>query len=258
MDKLTLDNKKGIVLGVRTKRSIAWAITQALHDAGTQLILTYEKEDMKEKVEGLTEGMSNIEWMKCDVTQPEDLEQAFGKIKNKFATIDFVVHSIAYAPPESLQKPFSQVTTQEFNLTHQISAHSLMALASRAAPLMQEKGGSILALTYLGGERVIPNYNIMGVAKAALESISRYLAYEMGNSKIRVNTVSAGPIRTPAAKGVPAFQTLFDAQKEKAPLRRNIETEEVANTVLFLCSDLATGITGENIHVDCGAHAMGA
>ena len=257
MDKLSMDGKKGMVLGVRTKRSIACAITSALHEAGAELVLTYEREDMKEKLEKMTEGMSGVRWLKCDVTVPEEVEKTFNQIKSDFNSIDFLIHSIAYANPDSLQKPFSQVTIEDYTLAHQISAHSLMVLADKAAPLMQENGGSIVSMTYLGGERIVPNYDIMGTAKAALECITRYLANQLGASKIRVNNVSAGPIRTPAAMGVKDFKTLFDEQREKVPLRRNVDVEEVGNTVLFLCSDLASGITGENIHVDCGAHPMG-
>lgn len=256
MDSLTLDGKKGMILGVRTKRSIAWAITQALHDAGADLILTYEREDMKEKLEKMTEGMDKVKWLKCDVTVPKDVATAFDAIKKDFGSMNFLIHSIAFAPPESFQRKFSEVTIDQYNLTHQISSHSLMVLANKAAPLMTE-GGSIISMTYLGGERIVLNYDLMGVSKAALESITRYLAHEMGEQKIRVNNVSAGPIRTPAAKGIPEFQKLFDEQKAKVPLKRNVEVEEVAATVLFLVSDLASGITGENIHVDCGAHALG-
>lgn len=253
-----LKGKKMAVFGVANKWSIAWAITQALANAGAQIALTYIDERTEEKVRGLAATLKHHPLvLPCDVTQDDQIDTAFAKIKHEFGTLDGVVHAIAFAKKEELEGSFVKTSREGFRIALDVSAYSLIALARGAAPLM-ENGGSILTLTYLGSEKVVPNYNVMGVAKAALESSVRYLAADLGEKNIRVNAISAGPINTLAARGISGFSTLIKTVETHAPFKRNTEASEVADTALFLASSLSRGITGEIIYVDAGYNIIGA
>ena len=252
-----LKNKQGIIFGVANKRSIAWATAQALHEAGARLAFTYQGDRLKDNVEGLTkEAMPDSLVLPCDVTKTEEVDETFKRVKEEFGRLDFVIHSIAFAPREALEGEYMKVERDAFLMALEISAYSLTQLARAAAPLMTE-GGSIVTMTFHGAEKVYQGYNVMGVAKAALESSVRYLAADLGPRNIRVNAISAGPIQTLAARGVSGLSTMLKHHAERAPLHRNVEPREVGNTALFLCSSLASGITGETIHVDCGYNIMG-
>ncbi|MEJ7578691.1 MAG: enoyl-ACP reductase [Pyrinomonadaceae bacterium] len=250
-----LQNKFGIIFGVANKRSIAWATAQALHGAGARLAFNYQSERLKENVESLTKEMDGTLVMQCDVINPEEVAAIFQQVKKEFGRLDFLVHSLAYAPREALEGDFVQTSRDAFLTALDISAYSLAALVREAAPLMTE-GGSVVSMTYYGAEKVAPNYNVMGVAKAALEASTRYLAADLGKHNIRVNAISAGPINTLAARGVSNMSSILKHVAERAPLRRNVEPREVGDTALFLCSPLSSGITGEIIHVDCGYNIM--
>lgn len=250
-----LQNKFGIIFGVANKRSIAWASAQALHGAGARLAFNYQTERLKENVESLTKDMDGALVMQCDVVNPEEVSSVFQQVKENFGRLDFLIHSLAYAPREALEGDFVQTSRDAFLTALEISTYSLAALAREAAPLMTE-GGSIVSMTYYGAEKVAPNYNVMGVAKAALEASTRYLASDLGKHNIRVNAISAGPINTLAARGVSNLSTILKHVAERAPLRRNVNPSEVGDTALFLCSPLSSGITGEIIHVDCGYNIM--
>lgn len=253
---LSLNGKTYVVMGVANKRSIAWGIAQSLHNAGANLIFTYAGERLEKSVRELAESLDkNYLVLPCDVTSDEDVAKCFSEIKEATGSISGVAHCIAFANKEELQGDYMNVTRDGFLLAHNISAYSLTAVAKEAKGLMAE-GGSIVTLTYLGGERAIPNYNVMGVAKASLDASVRYLAADLGKDNIRVNSISAGPIRTLSAKGVSDFNSILKEIEEKAPLRRNTTPEEVGDTALFLFSDLSRGITGENIHVDSGFHIL--
>jgi enoyl-[acyl-carrier protein] reductase I len=252
-----LKGKKGIVFGVANKRSIAWAIAQELSGAGAELAFTYQGEKLKEKVEELVRGLpGESPLFPCDVTREEDVRAVFAGLKQRFGGLDFLIHSIAFANREDLEGEFLNTSRAGYLLAQEISSYSLTSLAREAAPLMTD-GGSIVTLSYIGGERVVPGYNVMGVAKAALEASVRYLAADLGPRKIRVNAISAGPVNTLAARGIAGFTSILNVVQEKSPLRRNVEIEEVATTALFLVSRLSSGITGEVIHVDCGYHVLG-
>ncbi len=251
---MLLENKVGIIFGVANKRSIAWASAQALAGAGARLAFTYQSERLKENVENLTAG-TDAPLIQCDVVKPEEVEQAFATVKEKFGRLDFLVHSLAFAPREALEGEYLATTREAFQTALDISAYSLVELARAAAPLMAE-GGSIVSMTYYGAEKVVQNYNVMGVAKAALEASTRYLASDMGQHNIRVNAISAGPLNTLAARGVGNMGTMLKHHAERAPLRRNVEAREVGDAALFLCSPLSSGITGEILHVDCGYNIM--
>jgi enoyl-[acyl-carrier protein] reductase I len=251
---MLLENKFGIIFGVANKRSIAWATARACMNAGARLAFTYQSERLKENVESLTAG-TDAPLVQCDVTKPEEVEAAFAAVRERFGRLDFLVHSLAFAPREALEGEFVATTREAFLTALDISAYSLAELARAAAPLMTE-GGSIVSMTYYGAEKVVQNYNVMGVAKAALEASTRYLASDLGPRNIRVNAVSAGPINTLAARGVGNLGTMLKHHAERAPLRRNVEAREVGNAALFLLSPLASGITGEVLHVDCGYNIM--
>ena len=251
---MLLENKFGIIFGVANKRSIAWATAQACAEAGARLAFTYQNERLKGNVEDLTGGM-DAPLIQCDVTNPAEVEQTFAEVKSQFGRLDFLVHSLAYAPREALEGEFVATTREAFRTALDISAYSLAELARAALPLMTE-GGSIISMTYYGAEKVVPNYNVMGVAKAALEASTRYLASDLGKHNVRVNAISAGPIQTLAARGVGNLSTMMKHHAEHAPLRRNVEAREVGNAALFLVSPLSTGITGEVLHVDCGYNIM--
>ena len=252
-----LENKTGIIFGVANKRSIAWATALALHEAGARLAFTYQGDRLKENVESLTsETMKSALLLPCDVTRQDEVDETFRKVGQEFGKLDFLIHSIAFAPREALSGTYLETSREAFLTALEISAYSLPQLARAAAPLMKD-GGSIVSMSYYGAEKVVAGYNVMGVAKAALEASTRYLANDMGPKNIRVNTISAGPIQTLSARGVSDFTTMLKHHAERAPLRRNVEPGEVGNTALFLCSSLSSGITGEVIYVDCGYNIMG-
>jgi enoyl-[acyl-carrier protein] reductase I len=251
-----LQGKKALVMGVANDRSIAWAIAQALYREGATLAFTYQGERLERRVRSLTENMEGVFLTSCDVTRDEEIDRVFAELKSQFGTLDVVVHSLAYAKAEDLEGEYVDTSRDGYALAQDISAYSLVAVARRARELMAD-GGSIITMTYLGAERVIPNYNVMGVAKAALEASVRYLASDLGKQGIRVNGISAGPIKTLAAKGVRGFNSVLQVIEEKSPLRRTTDVSEVADTALFLASHWSRGITGEIIHVDSGYHIMG-
>jgi enoyl-[acyl-carrier protein] reductase I len=254
---MMLENKNGIIFGVANKRSIAWATAQALHEAGARLAFAYQGERLKENVEALTNAeMPGSPLYSCDVTRQDDVEAAFKSVAQDFGRLDFLVHSIAFAPREALEGEYMKVERDGFLSALEVSAYSLTQLARAAAPLMTQ-GGSIVTMTFHGAEKVYQGYNVMGVAKAALESSVRYLASDLGPKNIRVNAISAGPIQTLAARGVSGLSTMLKHHAERAPMKRNVEVREVGNTALFLCSSLSSGITGETIFVDCGYNVMG-
>ena len=252
-----LAGKLGIVFGVANKRSIAWAIAQAWHKAGAQLAFTYQGERLKENVEELagTFGADTL-LMPCDVTKDEDIDLVFKTVGEKFGKLHLLLHSVAFAPKESLEGEFVNTTREAYRIAHDISAYSLVALARGAAPLMTE-GGSIVAMSYYGAEKVVPHYNVMGVAKASLEASTRYLAYDLGQKKIRVNCISAGPVQTLAARGISGFSSMMKHYEEHAPLKRSCTTEELGSTGVFLASDGAAAITGQVLYVDGGYQIMG-
>jgi enoyl-[acyl-carrier protein] reductase I len=252
-----LKNKFGIIFGVANKRSIAWATALALHGAGARLAFAYQGERLKENVEKLTaDTMPNSLLLPCDVTKQDEVDATFESVREEFGRLNFLIHSIAYAPREALEGEYLNTSRDAFVTALEISAYSLAQLSRAAVPLMTE-GGSIVSMTYYGAEKVVAGYNVMGVAKASLEASTRYLASDLGPRNIRINTISAGPIQTLSARGVSDFTTMLKHHAERAPLRRNIEAREVGDTALFLCSPLSTGITGEVIHVDCGYNIMG-
>jgi enoyl-[acyl-carrier protein] reductase I len=254
---MLLQGKTALIVGVANKRSIAWGIAEAFHREGARLAFNYQGERLKENVEGLAAGLPGSVVFPCDVTKDSEIDALFASVEAAFGRLDILVHCVAFAKKEDLEGAFSTTSRDGFGMALDISAYSLTALAQRAAPLM-EGGGSIVALTYLGSERVVPKYNVMGVAKAALESSIRYLAYDLGSKNIRVNGISAGPINTLAARGIAGFTSILQHVRERSPLPRNTEPAEVGDTAVFLCSDMGRGVTGEVIYVDNGFHIMGA
>jgi enoyl-[acyl-carrier protein] reductase I len=253
---LTMQGKNVVVFGVANKRSIAWAIAQSLSQAGAKLAITYQNERLKKEAHDLITALPRAEAFQCDVSSDAEIAQLFTQLGERYGRLDSVVHSVAYAPAEDLKGDFLNTSREGFSIAHDISVYSLIAITRAAAPLMTE-GGSVVTLSYFGAEKVVPGYNIMGVAKASLEASVRYLAYSVGPSKIRVNAISAGPIKTLAARGVGDFSQMMKNHAEHAPLKRNVEVKEVGDTALFLCSDLGSGITGETLYVDCGYNIMG-
>lgn len=252
-----LDNKVGVVFGVANKRSIAWAIAQAWHKAGAKLAFTYQGERLKENVEELaaTFGPDTL-LLPCDVTKDEQITAVFREVGQKFGTIHLLLHSVAFAPKDALEGEFVNTSREAFRVAHDVSSYSLVALAREAAPLMKD-GGSIVAMSYYGSEKVVPHYNVMGVAKAALEASTRYLAYDLGPKKIRVNCISAGPVNTLAARGIAGFTDMLKHYEAHSPLKRNVVPEELGATGTFLASDGAAAITGQVLYVDCGYQIMG-
>jgi enoyl-[acyl-carrier protein] reductase I len=250
-----LEGKTALVLGVANKWSLAHAIAQAFRREGARLLLTYQGERQKESVEELGAGLQAARILNCDVTKEDELAQLAQTLASE-PRLDAVVHSIAFANREDLARPFVETSRPGYLLAQEVSAYSLVAVARTVAPLMKE-GGALLTLTYLGSERVVPNYNVMGVAKAALESCMRYLASDLGPQKIRVNAISAGPVKTTSARGVKDFSTILDKVAQHAPLRRNTDPAEVADAAVFLASDLGRGVTGNILFVDAGFHIMG-
>jgi len=252
-----LDGKKGVIFGVANERSIAWAISEALHNAGAELAFTYAGEMLEKRVRPLAEGIGANIILPCDVTKDEEIKHVFETLKSKWGALDILIHAIAFANKEDLSHPFAQTSRAGFHLALDVSTYSMVALTREAAPLMEGRGGSVVTLTYLGAEKVIPNYNVMGVAKAALEASVRYLAYDLGPKNIRVNAISAGPVKTLAAAGISGFKDMLHYAAERAPLKRNIEAEEVGRTALYLVSDMAAAVTGEVLHVDAGYNIVG-
>jgi enoyl-[acyl-carrier protein] reductase I len=253
-----LTGKHGLVVGVANKRSIAWAIAQAAASAGARLAVTYQGERLEENVRELSQSLADPLVLPLDVTNEEEMANVFSSIDKEFGGLDFLVHGAAFAPREELSAPFVQTTREGFRVSLDISAYSLVALARGAMPLMERRsGGSILTLTYLGSERVFQNYNVMGVAKAALEACVRYLAADLGPKGIRVNAISAGPIKTLAASGIAGFSSILQHYRERAPLRRTVETAEVADAALFLLGPAGRAVTAEVLMVDAGYHATG-
>ena len=252
-----LAGKLGIVFGVANKRSIAWAIAQAWQRAGAKLAFTYQGERLKENVEELacTFGDDTL-ILPCDVTKDEDIAAVFKMLGEMFGRLDLLLHSVAFAPKESLEGDFVDTSREAFRVAHDVSAYSLVALARAAAPLMTG-GGSMIAMSYYGAEKVVPHYNVMGVAKAALEASTRYLAYDLGPKKIRVNCISAGPVNTLAARGISGFTEMLKQYEAHSPLKRNVLPDELGATGTFLASDGAAAITGQVIYVDCGYQIMG-
>jgi enoyl-[acyl-carrier protein] reductase I len=249
-----LAGRNGVIFGVANKRSIACACAQAASAQGARLVLTYQGERLREGVEQLAAGLpGEAVALACDVGSDAGVDAAFAALREHMPEVHFAVHSIGFAPREELEAEYVATTRQGFLLAHEISTYSLTAIAQRLAPMMGP-GGSLVTMSYLGGERVVPHYNVMGLAKAALEASVRYLAADLGPKGIRVNAISAGPIRTLAASGISDFPRMLEIAKERSPLRRNIEASDVADATLFLLSDLARGITGEVIHVDGGFH----
>jgi enoyl-[acyl-carrier protein] reductase I len=252
-----LAGKTGIVFGVANKRSIAWAIAQAWQQAGAKLAFTYQGERLKENVEELAGTFGgDTPILPCDVTKDEEIAAVFRTVGEKFGKLHLLLHSVAFAPKDALEGEFIATSREAFRIAHDVSAYSLVALARAAAALMTE-GGSIIAMSYYGAEKVVPHYNVMGVAKAALEASTRYLAYDLGPKKIRVNCISAGPVNTLAARGIGGFTEMLNLYEVHSPLKRNVLPEELGATGLFLASDGAAAITGQVIYVDCGYQIMG-
>ena len=256
MNELT--GKTGLIVGVANKRSIAWAIADAAARAGARLAITYQGERLEENVRELAAGLADPVIMPLDVTDDGQIDAVFARIDRDFGGLDFVVHGAAYAPREELSAPFVQTSRAGFRMSLDISAYSLIALSRGAAPLLERNGGgSILTLTYLGSERVFQNYNVMGVAKAALEATVRYLAADLGPKNIRVNAISAGPIKTLAAAGISGFSSILQVYRDRAPLRRAVDTAEVADAAIFLLGPAGRAVTAEVLMVDAGYHAIG-
>jgi enoyl-[acyl-carrier protein] reductase I len=253
---MLLEGKLGLVLGIANKRSLAWGIAQSVAREGARLAVTYQGERLEENVRELARGLESPLILPCDVTRDEDLDALVESVRAGFGGLDFVVHAVAYALREELDGEFLNTSRDGYRIAQDISSYSLTALARRTAPLMGGRGGSVVTLSYLGGERVVPHYNVMGVAKAALECSVRYLAADLGPKGIRVNAISAGPIKTLAASGVHGISKMLEYHRNHAPLRKNTEQEEVGDAALFLVSRLSRGVTGEVIHVDGGFHVM--
>ncbi len=252
-----LNGKIGIVFGVANKRSIAWAIAQAWQRAGAVLAFTYQGERLKDNVEELAGAFGNdTPILPCDVTKDDDISRVFSEVQQRFGRLDLLLHSVAFAPKDALEGDFISTSREAFRIAHDVSAYSLVALARGAAPLMSN-GGSIVAMTYYGSEKVVPHYNVMGVAKASLEASARYLAYDLGPKRIRVNCISAGPVNTLAARGIAGFTDMLKHYEGHAPLRRNVLPEELGVAGTFLASDGAAAITGQVLYVDCGYQIMG-
>jgi enoyl-[acyl-carrier protein] reductase I len=253
-----LTGKRALIIGVATERSIAWGIAQAMHAHGAQLAFTYGAERLKDRVTPLAESVGSNIVLPLDVTQDAQIEAVFAQLTKDWGQLDILVHAVAYAPAEALAGEFVAATTREnFAVAHDVSSYSLTALTRAAAPLMAGRAGAVLTLSYLGAVRSVPSYNVMGLAKASLEANVRFLAADLGAKGIRVNGISAGPIKTLAAAGIPGFRKMLGNVARNAPLRRNVTTEDVGKAAMFLCSDLASGITGEILYVDGGFSTVG-
>jgi enoyl-[acyl-carrier protein] reductase I len=254
---MLLEGKTGVVFGVANKRSLAWAIARRANNEGARIAITYQGERLEENARELAEQLNNPLVLPCEVTKDDDIAAVFAKLKAEFGSLDFVVHGIAYALREELEGDYIDTSREGYRIAQDISVYSLTAIAQQAALLMEGRNGSIITLTYLGGERVIPGYNVMGIAKAALDMSVKYLAANLGPQGIRVNGLSAGPVKTLASAGIGGFSKILDHMRNHAPLRRNIDQAEVADAALFLLSNMSRGITGEILHVDSGYNIMG-
>lgn len=255
---MSLQGKTGLIVGVANKRSISWAIAQAAAAQGARLALTYPSERLGENVRELAEQLQNPVLAPCDVASDEQIADLAARLERDFGGLDFFVHGAAFAPADALSKPFTDTSREAFRIALDVSAYSLIGLTRAVAPLMAKRGGgSILTLTYIGSQRVFTNYNVMGVAKAALESSVRYLAADLGPQNIRVNAISAGAIKTLAASGISGFSSILNVYRERAPLRRGVEQSEVADAAMFLLGPAARGVTGEILMVDAGFHTVG-
>ena len=253
---MTDPQKTAVIFGLANKRSIAWAIAQKLQQAGWRLAITYQNERLALEAKDLIADLPGADGFMCDVTQDDQLARLFAGLQEKYGTLHGLVHSIGFAPEADLKGDFVNTTREGFRIAHDISVYSLIAVSRGALPLMTS-GGSIVTLTYYGAEKVVPRYNVMGVAKAALEATVRYLANDLGPKNIRVNAISAGPIKTLASRGISGFGDMLKIQAERAPLKRNVDAAEVGATAAFLLSDAGSGITGETLYVDCGYNIMG-
>src|SRR2546428_625688 len=252
-----LEGKTGLIMGIANKRSIAWGVANSVNSAGARLILTHQNERLGENVRELAPLLNNPVVLPCDVASDEQIQALMDRIREEAGHLDFLVHALAYAPREALSGMYAETKRADFAVALDVSAYSLAAISRAALPLMQDRQASIVTLTYFGSERVIQNYNVMGVAKAALEASVRYLANDLGPQNIRVNAISAGPIKTLAARGISGLGEMLKSHAERAPLKRNVDAAEVGATAAFLLSDAGSGITGETIYVDCGYNIMG-
>jgi enoyl-[acyl-carrier protein] reductase I len=253
-----MQGKRVLIVGLISNRSIAWGIAQAMHREGAELAFTYQNEKLKDRVATMAAELGSSIAIECDVSSDEQINQVFSELGKQWDGLDCIVHSVAFAPREALDGDYVDATTREnFRIAHDISSYSFTALAKAGRSMMAGRNGSLLTLSYLGAERAIPNYNVMGVAKASLEANVRYMAVSLGAEGTRVNAISAGPIRTLAASGINDFKAMLSKAANAAPLKKNVTIEEVGNAAAFLCSDLASGITGELMYVDCGYNIMG-
>ncbi|HEX8710713.1 MAG TPA: enoyl-ACP reductase [Terracidiphilus sp.] len=253
---IDLSGKTAVVFGLANKRSIAWGIALKLHEAGANLAICYQNERMKAEAQSLIDDLPGAAGFQCDLSNDQEIDALFTALKSRYGKLDVLVHAVAFAPPEDLKGAFINTSREGFRIAHDVSVYSLIAVSRASAPLMTE-GGSIMTLTYYAAEKVVPNYNVMALAKASLEATVRYLAWDLGTKNIRVNAISAGPIRTLAARGVGALGDMLKAVADRAPLRRNVDQLEVGCAALFLASPLSSAITGETIYVDCGYNIMG-
>ncbi|MGY3804252.1 enoyl-ACP reductase FabI [Pigmentibacter ruber] len=251
-----LAGKRGVVFGVANNKSIAWACAQLCAEQGAQLAFNYLGDAQEKRVRELVKDLPNALVMPCDVTKDEQIADFYQHIQKEWDGIDFIIHSVAFTEKENLKDKFMVVTRESFASTLDISAYSLLAVTRAALPLMK-KGGSVITMSYYGAEKVVPRYNVMGVAKAALESCAKYLAYDLGEVGIRVNAISAGPIRTLSSSAIPGIKEMLDNSQKHSPLKRNVTTEDVARSAVYLLSDLSSGVTGEVLHVDCGYNTLG-
>src|SRR6266567_3255093 len=253
---MTETQKTAVIFGLANKRSIAWAIAQKLHEAGWRLAITYQNERLEQEAKDLITELPGAAGFMCDVSNDEQIARLFEELKNRYGTLHGLVHSVAFAPAGELKGEFLSTSREGFRIAHDISVYSLVAVTRAAAPLMTA-GGGIVTMTYYGAEKVVPRYNVMGVAKAALEASVRYLAHDLGPKNIRVNAISAGPVKTLAARGIAGFGDMLKLHAERAPMKRNVDTAEIGATAAFLLSEAGSGITGETIYVDCGYNIMG-
>jgi enoyl-[acyl-carrier protein] reductase I len=251
-----LEGQTAVIFGVANKRSIAWSIAQGLHNAGAKIAVTYQNQRLEQEAKDLILSLPGAEAFMCDVSNDAQIDRLFAQLKERFGKLNTVVHSVAFATAEDMKGDFLNTTRDGFRIAHDVSVYSLIAVSRGAARLM-ENGGSIITMTYYGAEKVVPHYNVMGVAKAALECTVRYLANDLGSKNIRVNAISAGPIKTLAARGVSGLGEMLKAHSDRSPLHRNVDVKEVGSTGVFLASDGSSGITGEVIYVDCGYNIMG-
>ncbi len=253
-----LTGKRALIVGVATDRSIAWGIAKAMHEQGAELAFTYGNERLKDRVEPLAASVGSNIVLPMDVTVDAEIDAVFASLASTWGHLDVLVHAVAYAPREALAGGFAESTSREaFRVAHDVSSYSLTALTRAAAPLMAGRNGAVLTLSYLGAVRAIPAYNVMGLAKASLEANVRFLAYDLGPQGVRVNAISAGPIKTLAAAGIPGLRKMMGQVAQVSPLRRNVTLEDVGNSAAFLCSDMASGVTGEVLYVDCGFSTVG-